>query len=121
MKTGAAVLLALLALGLTACGGSSTETTTASSTPATTPATPPADTAGTDTAATDTGEPGKYPAAARESFLSACTASAAQEQCQCALSYLEKNVPIDELVKAGLESSKGSMPKVLADAVAECT
>lgn len=118
MKTGAAVLLALLALGLTACGGSSTETTTATSTP---PATTPADTEPTDTAAADTGEPGKYPDAARESFLSACTASADSEQCECALSYLEKNVPIEELVKAGLESSKGSMPKVLADAVAECT
>ncbi len=117
MKTAAAVLLCLLTVGLMACGGGSTETTTATSTPATTPAT----TEPTDTASTGGGDSEGYPPEAKDSFLSACTASAAQEQCECALSYLEENVPIDELVQAGLESDKGGMPKVLADAVAECT
>lgn len=119
MKTAAAVLLCLAAMALVACGGGGEPATTASSTPATTPATTAEP---TDTAATGDGATGAYPEAARQSFLSACTASADKEQCECALDYLEKNVPIDELVKAGLESDKGGeMPKVLADAVAECT
>ena len=117
MKTAAAVLLCLGAVALAACGGGE-PATTASSTPATTPATTAEP---TDTASTD-GKTGAYPEAARQSFLSACTASAAKEQCECALDYLEKNVPIEDLVKAGLKSDKGgSMPKVLSDAVAECT
>jgi hypothetical protein len=117
MKIGAAVLLSALMLGLVACGGGGETATTASSTPATTTAAPPpADTSATETPA------GAYPKEARDSFLNACTASADKEQCECALSYLEKNVPIDELVKAGLQSSDGGqMPKVLSDAVAACT
>jgi hypothetical protein len=116
MKIGAAVLLSALMLGLVACGGGGEATTTASSTPATTTAAPPADTSASETPT------GAYPKEARDSFLNACTASADKEQCECALNYLEKNVPIDELVKAGLQSSDSSqMPKVLADAVAACT
>ena len=47
--------------------------------------------------------------------------SAEAEQCECALDYLEKNVPIEELVQAGLESQEGGeMPEVLSDAVAAC-
>ena len=117
MKIGAAALLTALALGLAACGGGGEEATTASSTPATTaPATPPP----ADTTAEET-PTGKYPEEARDSFLSACTVSAQEEQCECALDYLEKNVPIEELVKAGLESQEGGeMPEVLSDAVAAC-
>jgi hypothetical protein len=122
MKIGAAALLCALAMALGACGGGAASTT--SSAPASTASTP-ATTASepTDTEASDTGGgKGAYPKEARDSFLTACTASADKEQCECALNYLEKNVPIEDLVKAGLESQSGkTMPKVLSDAVAACT
>jgi hypothetical protein len=122
MKIGAAALTAVLALALTACGGPSPTTTSAP--PSTTAPAPPTTEAtapdGADLGATG-GEKGKYPAAMRDSFLSSCSNEADRAQCECALKYLEKNVDLTELIQAGVKSTKGKMPKVLADAVAACT
>jgi hypothetical protein len=112
----AAVLLAALTLGLAACGGSS-EPTTSATTPATTATTAPA---GTDTTG-DTGGGEQYPAAARNSFLDSCEASATAEQCECALSYLEENVTLDEFIQAGLDISQGKeAPEAITKATESC-
>jgi hypothetical protein len=102
-------------LALAACGGGSEPATT--SAPATTP---PATTGGTETAATSGGG-GQYPAAARDSFLQSCEASATNEQCECALSYLEENVTLDEFIQAGLDISQGKeAPAAITKATENC-
>lgn len=117
MRLVAAALLLTLTLALAACGGGSEPATT--SAPATTP---PATTTtgGTETASTDSAG-GKYPEAARSSFLDSCEASATPEQCECALSYLEENVSLDEFIQAGLDISQGKeAPESITKATENC-
>lgn len=121
MRTATSILLSAVALGLVACGGSSDEPTTPA--PATTEATtPPASTEATDTASTgSTGGGEAYPEAARKSFIDACSQSATNEQCECALSYIEENVALDEFIQAGLAIQKGEdPPKEIAEASQKC-
>ncbi len=114
MKIAAALLLTLT-LALAACGGGTEPSTT--SAPATTPA---ATTGGTETgSASSTG--GQYPTAARESFLDSCEASATAEQCECALSYLEENVSLDDFIQAGLDLQAGKdAPESITKATENC-
>lgn len=111
MKIAVAVLLSLQVLGMAACGGGQESTT---STTGTTAASTASTTGGPST------EIAPYPETAAKSFLDACTVEASKEQCQCALSYLEKNVPLAELVKVGLEAQDGKTPEVLSKAVESC-
>ena len=116
MRLVAAALLLTLTLALAACGGGSEPATT--SAPATTA--PATTTGGTETASTDAAE-GKYPEAARSSFLDSCEASATPEQCECALSYLEENVTLDEFIQAGLDISQGKeAPESITKATENC-
>ena len=86
---------------------------------------PPADTA-TEPAAVSTepgtGSPAEYPAELRETFMSSCSSSANSEPCECALAYIEQNVPLDEFVEIGIQLESGSeVPPILERAVHECT
>lgn len=117
MRLVLAALLLTLTLALAACGGGSEPATT--SAPATTP--PATTTGGTETASTDAPAEGKYPEAARTSFLDSCEASATPEQCECALSYLEENVTLDEFIQAGLDISQGKeAPEAITKATENC-
>ena len=117
MRLAAAALLLTLTLALAACGGGSEPATT--SAPSTTA--PAATTGGTETASTDGSGEGKYPEAARSSFLDSCEASASAEQCECALSYLEENVTLDEFIQAGLDISQGKdAPESITKATENC-
>ena len=118
MRLVAAALLLTLTLALAACGGGSEPATT--SAPATTPPAATTTTGGTETASTDSAG-GKYPEAARKSFLDSCEASATPEQCECALSYLEENVTLDEFIQAGLDISQGKeAPESITKATENC-
>jgi hypothetical protein len=115
MKIAAAAVAAVLALGVAACGGGEDTTNTAPTTTATTV------TEGTDTASTDAGATAPYPEAARQSFLDSCSAGASLETCECALKYLEENVPIEEFVQAGLDIAEGKEPPpAVSKATEEC-
>jgi hypothetical protein len=69
-----------------------------------------------------TGAPAEYPAELRETFLNSCSSSADSEPCECALAYIEQNVPLDEFVEIGIQlESDGGVPPILEEAVNECT
>lgn len=95
--------LVVAAALLAGCGGSSPSATTEDSIPATS-------TTSTSTTSKEGGGEGGYPSAAREAFLDSCEGGSTPETCECALRYLEENVPLEEFVQAGIAISQGEPP-----------
>jgi hypothetical protein len=102
------VAAALLAAALlAACGGAPPDTATEPAAVSTEPG---------------SGAPAQYPAELRETFMSSCSSSADSEPCECALAYIEQNVPLDEFVEIGIQlESDSGVPPILERAVDECT
>jgi hypothetical protein len=115
MKIAATATVALLMMGVAACGD---EVEPAS------PGGPPSESPPTDdtgTASTEAGATVPYPEAARQSFLDACSAGAPLETCECAFQYFEENVPLDEFIDAGLNIAEGKEPPAaIMKATEEC-
>lgn len=89
-----ALPLALLSLGLAACGGDDKKTTSSTSSSAT----------------TSTVAPGaKYPAEVEKNFLDACNKSSKgkTDACKCALAKLEETVSFDEFKQADSDIRAG--------------
>jgi hypothetical protein len=98
--------LALLATAvvLAGCGGS--EPTS----PTTLDVTPSTASSSTSSVAKEGEGEGAYPEAARDAFLDSCEGGSTPETCECALQYLEENVPLEEFVQAGIAISQGEPP-----------
>lgn len=118
MRMITATALSVLALTLAACGGAGpTVDTEATEDPVSITTLPEPDEISVDRLSD---EIGMYPRPARIAFEDACKQEAPPGQCQCALTYLQKNVSLADLMLASARVREDNLPKPLADAVAAC-
>jgi len=61
-----------------------------------------------------------YPAEVVDAFVASCTKQAPEKTCRCTIDQLQRRLTLDEFKTLDQQARGGSVPKPLADAIAEC-
>jgi ABC-type transport system substrate-binding protein len=120
-----AVLGVFLAAVVAGCGSSkssSSSSSSSSSTPASTSSATSTSSIETSTASnTATTGNGQYPAQIRTAFLNACEKNAPAAKCECALSNIEKRVPLRQFALYAQQIQQGQpVPAPIRAAIVAC-